>query len=213
MVNYIAILVAAVAGFAFGAVWYMALGKVWMAALGMTEHPKPAPAPFLIAFAAQLVMAWMLAGALGHLGDVSVVAGLITGRKVVAHPDRRRPLAWRALDYGRGAGALRGVIAARLALRGRPHPEEPPQGGVSKGAAPQDEPLVLAKSLKLILRCERKRASKDGWRAAASRPTPPSTRRPFPPTPLPARRRRRSARPSFGRADSGCRSAGRSRRA
>jgi hypothetical protein len=78
MVNYVAIVVAAVAGFAFGAVWYMALGKVWMAALGMTEHPKPQPAPFLIAFAAQLVMAWMLAGALGHLGDVSVVAGLIT---------------------------------------------------------------------------------------------------------------------------------------
>jgi len=76
MVNYIAILVAAVAGFAFGAVWYMALAKPWMATAGLTEQPKPAP--FLIAFAAQLVMAWMLAGALGHLGDVSVVAGLIT---------------------------------------------------------------------------------------------------------------------------------------
>jgi hypothetical protein len=79
MVNYVAIVVAAVAGFAFGAVWYMALGKVWMAALGMTEHPKPKPAPFIIAFVAQLVMAWMLAGALGHLGDVSVLAGLVTG--------------------------------------------------------------------------------------------------------------------------------------
>lgn len=78
MVNYIAILVAAVAGFAFGAVWYMALAKPWMAAAGLAERPKPKPAPFLIAFAAQLVMAWMLAGALGHLGDVSVVAGLIT---------------------------------------------------------------------------------------------------------------------------------------
>jgi len=78
MVNYIAILVAAVAGFAFGAVWYMALGKPWMAAVGMTEQPKPNPAVFLMAFVAQLIMAWMLAGALGHLGDVSVVAGLIT---------------------------------------------------------------------------------------------------------------------------------------
>jgi hypothetical protein len=78
MVNYIAILVAAVAGFAFGAVWYMALGKPWMAAVGMTEQPKPQAAPFLMAFVAQLIMAWMLAGALGHLGDVSVVAGLIT---------------------------------------------------------------------------------------------------------------------------------------
>lgn len=78
MVNYIAILVAAVAGFAFGAVWYMALGKPWMAAVGMTEQPKPNPAVFLMTFVAQLIMAWMLAGALGHLGDVSIVAGLIT---------------------------------------------------------------------------------------------------------------------------------------
>jgi len=79
MVNYVAVLVAAVAGFAFGGVWYMSLGKLWMAALGMTDHPKPKPAPFIIAFAAQLVMAYMMAGALGHLGTVSVVAGLITG--------------------------------------------------------------------------------------------------------------------------------------
>jgi len=79
MVNYIAVVVAAVAGFAFGAVWYMAVAKLWMAALGITEQPKPKPAPFIIAFVAQLVMAWMLAGALGHLGDVSVLAGLITG--------------------------------------------------------------------------------------------------------------------------------------
>ena len=31
-VNYIAVLVAAAAGFAFGAVWYSALARRWMAA-------------------------------------------------------------------------------------------------------------------------------------------------------------------------------------
>ena len=35
-INYIAVLVAAVAAFAFGAVYYMALSGPWMAALGKT---------------------------------------------------------------------------------------------------------------------------------------------------------------------------------
>ncbi len=77
-VNYQAILVAAVAGFAFGALWYGLLGKRWMAALGMTEQPKPSPLPFVTAFVAQLVMAWTLAGVVGHLGEVAVSRALIT---------------------------------------------------------------------------------------------------------------------------------------
>ena len=77
-VNYLAVLVAAVAGFAFGALWYGLLGKQWMAALGMTEQPKPSAVPFVTAFVAQLVMAWTLAGVVGHLGEVAVVRALIT---------------------------------------------------------------------------------------------------------------------------------------
>ena len=34
--NYLAIVIAAVATWLFGAGWYMALGKPWMAALGTT---------------------------------------------------------------------------------------------------------------------------------------------------------------------------------
>jgi len=78
MVNYLAVLVAAVAGYAFGTIWYMSLAKPWIAAVGFAEPPKPKPIPMITAFVAQLVMAYMLAGALGHLGDVSVLAGLIT---------------------------------------------------------------------------------------------------------------------------------------
>lgn len=76
-ISYLAVVIAAVAGYAFGALWYSVLGKQWMAAVGMTEQPKPTPAPFIIAFLCQLFMAWMLAGAIGHLGEVTVVRSLI----------------------------------------------------------------------------------------------------------------------------------------
>ena len=77
-ISYLAVVIAAVAAFAFGAVWYMALGKAWMAAVGMKEEPKPAPAPFIIAFFALLVMAWALAGLIGHLGEITVMRSLIS---------------------------------------------------------------------------------------------------------------------------------------
>jgi Protein of unknown function (DUF1761) len=84
-VNYVAIFVAAVAGWLVGAGWYMAFGKAWMAALGKTEvdlkgpSGRPSPLPFILAFVAALVMAWTLAGIIGHAGPVTVVNGLIAG--------------------------------------------------------------------------------------------------------------------------------------
>jgi tetrahydromethanopterin S-methyltransferase subunit C len=77
-INYLAVLVAAVAGFAFGALWYSLLGRHWMAAVGMTDKPKPSPMPFVIALLCQLVMAWVLAGVIGHLGDITVLRSLIS---------------------------------------------------------------------------------------------------------------------------------------
>lgn len=88
-VSYSAVVLAAVASFAFGSVYYMALGKPWMAALGKTEAEiKDAggmsPLAFIIAAAAQLVMAYMLAGVIGHLGDgqVTLRNGIISGASV-----------------------------------------------------------------------------------------------------------------------------------
>ena len=85
-INYLAVLVAAVAGWVAGAVWYMALAKPWMAAIGTTreqiEASKSQPGawlPFLFAFAACVVMAWVLAGLMGHLGHVTVRSGVISG--------------------------------------------------------------------------------------------------------------------------------------
>ncbi|MGE0255575.1 MAG: DUF1761 domain-containing protein [Alphaproteobacteria bacterium] len=81
-VNYFAVLVAAIAGFAFGAVWYSTLSRQWLAAIGKTKAQLPGGAmPFVVAIVAQAVMATVLAGALGHLGpgNVTPLNGLISG--------------------------------------------------------------------------------------------------------------------------------------
>jgi hypothetical protein len=85
-VNYLAIVIAAVAAWLAGAAWYMGLGKLWTAALGMTpdqmHQAKSRPGahlPFLYAFIAELVMAWVLAGLLGHIGALTLRGGVISG--------------------------------------------------------------------------------------------------------------------------------------
>lgn len=86
-INYLAVIVAAAVGFGFGGLWYRLLAGPWMTAHGFTteriraHHGKGAsPMPFAIAIVADLVMAWMLAGALGHLGpgQVTLKNGVIT---------------------------------------------------------------------------------------------------------------------------------------
>lgn len=84
-INYIAVVVAAVAAFAFSVVFYMTLAKPWMAAVGKTEADMEAerrnPRPYITAIVSQLIMAWVLAGVVGHLGtgQVTVANGLISG--------------------------------------------------------------------------------------------------------------------------------------
>ena len=77
--NYLAVLVAAIAAFVFGALWYSILGKSWLAALGRTEQPKPDPKVFVMTFVCQLVMAFMMAGLIGHLGELSLRNAVIAG--------------------------------------------------------------------------------------------------------------------------------------
>ena len=82
--NYLAIVIAAVAAWLAGAGWYMALGRTWTAALGTREKMTPAgqrPAaflPYVYAFIAELLMAWILAGLLGHIGALTVRGGIIS---------------------------------------------------------------------------------------------------------------------------------------
>ncbi len=87
-INYVAILVAAVGGWLTGAVWYGVLGKPWIAAQGKTmeefkeqgaqKGEATAYLPFVLAFVAAIVIAWVLAGMIGHLGQVTVRNGVIS---------------------------------------------------------------------------------------------------------------------------------------
>jgi hypothetical protein len=81
--NYLAVVLAAVAGWLVGALWYGLLAKRWVTALGTTIEEfkrkqaaiKGSPRaflPFVLAFLADLIIAWMLAGVLGHLGPGQV---------------------------------------------------------------------------------------------------------------------------------------------
>jgi len=87
-ISYLAVLIAAVVGWLAGAVWYMAFGKPWMAAADITpdkiEQSRKSGlgfVPFVLAFVADLIMAWILAGIIGHLGrgHVTLINGVISG--------------------------------------------------------------------------------------------------------------------------------------
>ena len=80
--NYVAILVAAIAAFAFGGVYYTVLSKLWIKAARLKpEEMKKSAAPFITSFVAELIMAWILAGVIGHLGTSQVTFwnGVISG--------------------------------------------------------------------------------------------------------------------------------------
>ena len=86
-INYLAVFIAGLAGFGFGAVYYMSLARPWMNAVGWTPNQQaahmkgelnPSKAPFAIAIAANFVMAWVLAGIIAHMGPITVRSGLIS---------------------------------------------------------------------------------------------------------------------------------------
>jgi len=88
-VNFLSILVAAVAAWIFGGIYYTSLSRPWIAAQGKTMEQCKAEqagkssaamaAPFILAFVGEIVMAWVLYGILVHLNMFTVRAGLISG--------------------------------------------------------------------------------------------------------------------------------------
>jgi len=85
-INYLAVLIAAVVSWLAGAAWYMALARPWLAAIGVTpeemhERSKGPGAflPFAYAFLANVIIAWVLGGLLGHLGQVTLRNGALSG--------------------------------------------------------------------------------------------------------------------------------------
>jgi hypothetical protein len=86
-INYMAIAVAAVGGFLFGFAWYATLGKQWMAAVGKSEETLREggmAGPMIVSIVANLVIGFMLAGVLGHLGKdmINVKDGTLTGAMI-----------------------------------------------------------------------------------------------------------------------------------
>lgn len=83
-INYMAILVAAVAAFMFGGAYYTALSKPWREAAGRSDEDIASSSmavPLAVTAVSLLVMAWVLAGIIGHLGPGQVTArtGVISG--------------------------------------------------------------------------------------------------------------------------------------
>lgn len=81
-VNWLAVVLATVASFAFGAAWYMILSKQWLAAIGKTRDQINSAdyTPYIWSAALLFVMAYFIALLTpALLGSNSVTNGLIVG--------------------------------------------------------------------------------------------------------------------------------------
>lgn len=120
-ISYIAVLIAAIAGWGFGAIYYGLLGKPWMEAAGLTKEKitgngGPSPVPFILSFLAELVMAFVLAGVIGHLGPVTIRNGVIAAvfiwvgfvatTVLVNNAYQMKPYRLSAIDGGHWLGVL-----------------------------------------------------------------------------------------------------------
>ena len=78
--SYLAVLIAGVLGFVWGSVYYGVLGKTWMKAARIETANMTAPL-LITSFICELVIAWGMAGVIGHLGEgqVTLWNGVVTG--------------------------------------------------------------------------------------------------------------------------------------
>ncbi|QDC08035.1 DUF1761 domain-containing protein [Oceanicola sp. D3] len=97
----IAVLIAAIAGFAFGAVWYMTLSKPWLAAseIPVDETGAPAggfsPVPFIISGVAML----LVAGMMRHILVMSGIEGALKSALVGLGIGLFMITPWVAMNY------------------------------------------------------------------------------------------------------------------
>lgn len=132
--NLLAVVAAAAASFIFGGAWYGGLSKQWLAAIGKTEAEiksagRSLPVLFLITIIAQIVMAGVLAGILGHFGQVTVTSGVITAALlwlgfvattiVVNHGYQGSRWSLTAIDGGHWLGVLliQGAVLGAFGVR------------------------------------------------------------------------------------------------
>ena len=83
-INHVAVWVAGIVQFMFGAGWYTALGSAWRAAIGKTEEQLltehgASPLPYIIALGSALVVAYTIAWLLPKAGEQSAGGGAKMG--------------------------------------------------------------------------------------------------------------------------------------
>ncbi|MBU1176200.1 MAG: DUF1761 domain-containing protein [Alphaproteobacteria bacterium] len=123
--NYLAIFIAGIASFMFGGAWYGLLSKPWMNAAGLDEETLKASSRrggttwlMIVTFLGQLLMSWVLAGLIGHLGPDQVTvrngiisalfvwAGFVLTTTAVNHGFQRRLGTLTLIDLGHWLGVL-----------------------------------------------------------------------------------------------------------
>jgi hypothetical protein len=81
-VNWLGVIVATVASWALGAVWYMVFANQWLAAIGKTRDQINGkdPTPYIFSVVVQLVMAFFVAAITPALFEATnIVSGIQTG--------------------------------------------------------------------------------------------------------------------------------------
>jgi hypothetical protein len=86
-VNIVSILIAAIAAWLFGGIYYTALSRPWIAAQGKTIEQCKAEqdaksgiakgVPFVLVFISEIIIAWVLYGILTHMNMFTLRAGII----------------------------------------------------------------------------------------------------------------------------------------
>lgn len=100
--EFLNVLAAAIAAFAFGAVWYTVMSKAWMAAAEIAVGPDGKPInsssvmPFVIGLIAMVLVAGMMRHMFATSGIVTVGGGIVAGLGVGAF----FIAPWMAMNYG-----------------------------------------------------------------------------------------------------------------
>ncbi|WP_167767065.1 DUF1761 domain-containing protein [Jannaschia formosa] len=120
----LSVVLAAVAAWVFGAVWYGVIGRQWMAASGLTEESidRGNPVPYVGSFLCALLVAGMLRHVLVSSGVEGAWSGMVTGlglglfvatpwiATIVLFSQRPRDLIWMDGVYPTVGMALMGLI-------------------------------------------------------------------------------------------------------
>lgn len=124
--EYISVIVAGIAAFVFGGVWYMSMAKPWMAAAGITEEQQKnaGPKPYIIAIVAAILVAGMMRHIFAASGVDGAIEGFVSGLGLglfisvpwltTNYAFARRPIALTIIDgiYAVGGCAVIGLVLA-----------------------------------------------------------------------------------------------------